>query len=108
MAHRPLGDESLQRKNQSASPDNNRDFLLFINSSGRTCPLTPSCPLHQGMAVPSDHMQNFGRRERRKTIEASTKGAGLHLGAVQKATLVRLNMRWIEAVRTHSEREGGS
>ena len=25
--HRPLGNESLQRKNQSASHDNNRDFL---------------------------------------------------------------------------------
>ena len=62
-------------------------FGCSINSSGRTCPLTPSCPLHQGMAVPSDHVQNFGRRERHKTIETSTTGAGLHLGAVQKATL---------------------
>ncbi len=26
--------------------------------------------------------RNFGQRERRKTIEASAKGAGLHLGAV--------------------------
>jgi hypothetical protein len=51
--------------------------------------------------------RNFGRRERRKTIEASAKGAGLHLGAVQNAMLVRLDMRWIEAVRAHSEGEGG-
>ena len=49
------------------------------------------------------HVRTFGRREHRKTIEASAKG-GLHLGPVQNAMLVRFDMRWIEAVRTHFER----
>ena len=43
-----------------------------------------------------------------QTNRSIRKGAGLHLGAVQKPMLVRLDMRWIEAVRIHSEREGGS
>lgn len=72
-------------------------------------PITDRC--HTSDKVPLaviSPLLNFGRRERRKTIEASAKGAGLHLGTVQNAMLVRLDMRWIEAVRTHSEREGGS
>ena len=46
--HRPLGDEPLQRENQSASHGNNRGFLAvyqFLRTDMDASPLTPSCPL---------------------------------------------------------------
>ena len=101
--HRPLGNESLQRKNQSASHDNNRDFLAvhqFLRTDVSPYTLVSHTSRDGGSM---GHVRTFGRREHRKTIEASAKG-GLHLGPVQNAMLVRFDMRWIEAVRTHFER----
>jgi hypothetical protein len=66
-------------------------FLPLINSFGWTHPPYTVISSHQGMAVPSDYARNFGRRERRKTIEAYARGAALRLGAaVQNANACSL------------------
>lgn len=83
-----------------------REFLRDRETRGRVdhprCHTSDKAPL----AVISP--PRIGRHERRKTIEASATGAGLHLSAVQNAMLGRRDMSRIEAVRTRSEREGGS
>ena len=92
--HRPLGNESLQRKNQSASHDNNRDFLAvhqFLRTDASPYTLVSHTSRDGGSM---GHVRTFGRREHRKTIEASAKGAGLHLGPVQNAML------WYEVDRS--------
>lgn len=57
---------------------------------------------------PSDHVRSFGRANVAKQSKRPHRVLAFTFGAVQKTTLVRLDMRWIEAVRTHSEGEGGS
>jgi hypothetical protein len=76
-------------------------FLPFINSSGRTRRPTPSCPIHQGMAVPWATCE--------LSVGANIAKRSKHPQRVLAFTSARcrmqcFGMRWIEAVRTHFER----